>query len=156
MPLQPLRSHPHSPRDVVQGLEYLHSNGVVHGDLKPDNLLIGGGGRVKISDFGSAWVARGPPAGALTTAFAGTPAFAAPECCAHRGAGGAAPAWRAGPAECWALGVTLYMFAYGRSERGWRGAGWGLCSLRPPADPLSAIACSIKHASASAACPFDC
>ena len=37
-----------------QGLEYLHANHVVHGDLKPANLLRGGDGRIKIVDFGSA------------------------------------------------------------------------------------------------------
>ena len=38
----------------MQGLEYLHANHVVHGDLKPANLLRGGDGRIKIVDFGSA------------------------------------------------------------------------------------------------------
>ena len=38
----------------LQGLEYLHANHVVHGDLKPANLLRGGDGRIKIVDFGSA------------------------------------------------------------------------------------------------------
>ena len=38
----------------VQGLEYLHANHVVHGNLKPANLLRGGDGRIKIVDFGSA------------------------------------------------------------------------------------------------------
>lgn len=40
----------------LQGLEYLHANHVVHGDLKPANLLRGGDGRIKIVDFGSALV----------------------------------------------------------------------------------------------------
>ena len=39
--------------DAVQGLDYLHANHVVHGDIKPDNLLLAADGRVKISDFGS-------------------------------------------------------------------------------------------------------
>jgi len=96
---------------VVQGLDYLHSNGVLHGDLKPDNLLIGADGRVKISDFGSSCLLPEPAAAALTASFQGTPAFAAPECCGPSGG-----AWRAVAAECWALGVTLYMFVYGCSE----------------------------------------
>ena len=41
---------------IGQGLEYLHANRVVHGDLKPANLLRGGNGRIKIVDFGSALV----------------------------------------------------------------------------------------------------
>ena len=42
-------------RDVVKGLEYLHYNRIVHGDVKPDNLLLTmNASKVKISDFGSA------------------------------------------------------------------------------------------------------
>jgi len=44
----------------MQGVAYLHNvAGVVHGDLKPDNLLMGADGRVRIADFGSARAA--PP-----------------------------------------------------------------------------------------------
>ncbi|CAN8270243.1 unnamed protein product [Cochlearia groenlandica] len=38
--------------EVVLALEYLHSEGVVHRDLKPDNLLIAHDGHVKLTDFG--------------------------------------------------------------------------------------------------------
>ncbi|KAJ3361305.1 hypothetical protein GGF32_007615 [Allomyces javanicus] len=39
-------------RDVVAGLEYLHSQGIIHRDVKPANLIRGADGRVKLSDFG--------------------------------------------------------------------------------------------------------
>ncbi|GAB0489353.1 hypothetical protein MMPV_000571 [Pyropia vietnamensis] len=41
-------------RDVLAGLAYLHDQGVIHRDIKPDNLLHCADGTVKISDFGAA------------------------------------------------------------------------------------------------------
>jgi formylglycine-generating enzyme required for sulfatase activity len=44
---------------VANALEYAHRHGVVHGDLKPGNVILTGGGAVKVIDFGIAqWVAR--------------------------------------------------------------------------------------------------
>eukprot|EP00906_Rhabdomonas_costata_P001801 RCo002893 len=39
-------------RQTLSGLQYLHNNGIIHGDLKPDNVLINSRGVVKIADFG--------------------------------------------------------------------------------------------------------
>ena len=37
---------------ILIGLEYLHSVGVTHRDMKPENILIGEYGKIKIADFG--------------------------------------------------------------------------------------------------------
>src|SRR5258706_6869871 len=57
-----------------QGLEALHSAGYVHCDLKPNNILIGPNGAVKVIDFGQAC-----KAGTVKERIQGTPDFIAPE-----------------------------------------------------------------------------
>lgn len=42
--------------DCLRGLHYLHQHGVIHGDIKPQNLLMSKGGTIKIADFGAAVV----------------------------------------------------------------------------------------------------
>ncbi|KAG2438161.1 hypothetical protein HXX76_005769 [Chlamydomonas incerta] len=91
-------------RDVVKGLEYLHFNRIVHGDLKPDNLLMSSSGKVKISDFGSA---RFCEKSDMIFATAGTPTFMAPEMCQGKQFNGF-------PGDIWALGICLFMFVFGK------------------------------------------
>ncbi|MGA2880344.1 MAG: protein kinase [Bryobacteraceae bacterium] len=65
-------------RQVCSALEAAHAEGVVHRDLKPQNIMIGEGGRICVMDFG---LARSMEAGGLTQAGAvmGTPAYMSPE-----------------------------------------------------------------------------
>jgi Protein kinase domain len=63
--------------DVLRGLAFAHSRGIVHRDIKPANVLIGADGVAKIADFG---IAR-PQNSSLTKAGAllGTPNYMSPE-----------------------------------------------------------------------------
>jgi tRNA A-37 threonylcarbamoyl transferase component Bud32 len=63
---------------LLDALSYAHQRGVVHRDIKPDNVFITMDGRVKLADFGVAYIAD---AGRLTKVgtIVGTPGYMAPE-----------------------------------------------------------------------------
>lgn len=63
--------------EVCNGIHHAHLNGVIHRDLKPDNILVTAEGRPVVLDFGIA--KAGGLRTTLTGEFAGTPAFASPE-----------------------------------------------------------------------------
>jgi serine/threonine-protein kinase len=65
-------------KQVCRGLTAVHKAGIVHGDLKPQNVMVMGNGVVKLMDFG---VARAGAASGMTSSapIAGTPLYMSPE-----------------------------------------------------------------------------
>src|SRR6266699_1201558 len=90
---------------VARGLEFAHQQGVIHRDLKPDNILIHADGSPVISDFGIARAVSGYVASTGVNMAIGTPQYLSPE-----QAQGRAVDQRA---DFYALGVTLYKAASG-------------------------------------------
>jgi tetratricopeptide (TPR) repeat protein len=88
-------------RDAARALGYAHTHGVVHRDVKPDNLLVDLAGQLRVSDFGLA-TCPGQDRLTQTGALVGTPTHMAPE--QIRGERDA----QGPPTDVWALGVILY------------------------------------------------
>lgn len=91
--------------DVLLALLHLHERRVVHRDIKPDNILLGGecGNVVKLCDFG---LASAIPAGEHMQEVVGTPPYMSPEML--RGM------TYSSKTDIWSLGVTCYVVLYGR------------------------------------------
>lgn len=93
-------------RDLILGMEYLHEQGIVHRDVKPDNLLLNKEKVLKIVDFGVSEIFSKENDNLQKSA--GSPAFSAPELCSaqHGDISGKA-------ADIWSMGVTLYCLYFG-------------------------------------------
>ncbi len=85
--------------DILEGLEVAHNAGIIHRDIKPNNLLISQSGYIKITDFGLAQF-EGAPSVTMQGTVIGTPAYIAPEVVAGQPAD-----FRC---DLYAVGVTLY------------------------------------------------
>ncbi|XP_048210475.1 sperm motility kinase-like [Perognathus longimembris pacificus] len=91
-------------RQVVRAVSHCHELGIVHGDLKPQNVLLDADGNAKLCDFGLGARVR---AGQKLLAAGGTLPFCAPELLRPGGYDGP-------KADVWSLGVLLYAAVVGR------------------------------------------
>lgn len=95
-------------RQVILGVEYLHYQKIIHGDLKPENLLLADGDVIKVADLGVCNEFLGDDASIDQRTATGTPAFRAPETLS-----GQKIYFDGKSADIWSLGITLFTFVFG-------------------------------------------
>jgi serine/threonine protein kinase len=102
----PLRTVETYLREIASALDYAHRQGIVHRDIKPDNILINSEGYTLLGDFGIVKLLSGESKLTATGGLVGTPAYMAPE----QAQGG-----EIGPAtDIYSLGVVAYEMMTGR------------------------------------------
>lgn len=88
---------------VALGLEAAHNNGIVHRDIKPQNIIISKEGKVKVTDFG---IAKAATSNTITSNVMGSVHYTAPE----QARGGYSDA----KSDIYSLGITLFEMLTGR------------------------------------------
>ena len=92
-------------QDIIDGLEYLHSQDIVHRDIKLENLLLDSENNIKITDFG---LSKVYPKGGLLHTYRGTYAYCPPEFFGETDEG-----YKGEFSDIWSIGVVLYTLLEG-------------------------------------------
>ncbi|KAK1677798.1 hypothetical protein QYE76_038646 [Lolium multiflorum] len=93
-------------QQLINAVDYCHSRGVYHRDLKIENLLLDTAGNLKVSDFGLSAISEQVKADGLLHTTCGTPNYVAPEVLEDKGYDGAL-------ADLWSCGVILFVMLAG-------------------------------------------
>jgi serine/threonine-protein kinase Chk1 len=114
---------------MLTGLEYLHSKGIAHRDMKPENLLYDEKFLLKIADFGFATSLAGKDGAGLLKTVLGTESYMAPEIHQHQKYSGTA-------VDIFAAGIILFIMYTGHPP---------FVKADPKADAYYKCLCNNKH-----------
>lgn len=103
---------------ISAGLEAAHNNGIIHRDIKPQNIIISTDGKVKVADFG---IARASSSNTINSSVMGSVHYSSPE----QSRGG----YSDEKSDIYSLGITMYEMLTGHV----------------PFDGDTAVAVAIKH-----------
>eukprot|EP00906_Rhabdomonas_costata_P011115 RCo015687 len=118
-------------RQIVDGLRFLHSEGVVHGDIKPSNVMLASDRKVKIVDFGlTVQPCFSDEGSTMSHCWRGTPLFRPPEANRERLL---TAYW-----DIWSFGIMAVILVSGKSPKPYRGLERGLeCTMMLRIDEVS-------------------
>ena len=93
-------------KQIIAGMKHIHSQNIIHKDIKPQNIMLTKNGTVKIMDFGISETFRSSMSRLKETSRSGTPAYMSPEQLIGKDVGK--------ESDIWSFGVMLYELLAGK------------------------------------------